>query len=194
MGLPSPASVLSGLLGSPDPTPTGSSNLSALSLSWTGPAGNTLSLRFDAVSTETNEALMQITDHPVEVGANVVDNARAMPITITIEGYVSNAPMVSNPGMDGVLAVQSVPLDLPQKDTQLSLNAGLQALGDLLDPPPNAANVLTTTGAFPDRVAAMLETIEAVRLSRALVTARSRVRVRTAPVPRSTSNSTKCGS
>lgn len=174
MGLPSPASILNGLLGSPDPTPSEHSNLSALSLSWPTPTGETASVRFDAVSNETNEALMQITDHPVEVGANVVDNARAMPIIITIEGYVSNAPMVSNPGMDGVLAVQSVPLNLPKKDTQLSLNAGLQALGNLLDPPPSNATVLTATGAFPDRVAAMLETIEEVRLARSLVTVTSK--------------------
>lgn len=54
---------------------------------------------FDVVSNETHDAVMQITSHPVEEGANVSDHARPEPIRLTVEGYVSNTPLFNNHGV-----------------------------------------------------------------------------------------------
>lgn len=172
---------------------------SALSLAWLDSSGAIISVRFDAVTSETHEALMTITDHPVEVGANVVDNAREMPQTIAIEGYVSNKPLASNPGVGALLKVQpldltvelpnqpeyqNLPLNLPKKDLQPSLTVITGAIKDLLHPPPSSATVRrpalftkygisvatqSPSGDFPDRVRDMYEALTKARVDRSLI-------------------------
>lgn len=50
-------------------------------------------IKFDAVTQETHTLKNQITDHPVEKGANVTDHVRADLDTITLEVFVSNQPI-----------------------------------------------------------------------------------------------------
>ncbi len=168
MGLPSVAGLISSLLGSPDPSPPSVGNKSGLSLVWLDKAGSTQSLRFDAVSSETHESLLTLTDHPVEVGANVVDNAREMPDTITIEGFISSKPLRSNPGMAGVLPDGTFDLNIPKKDLQLSVTSAIGALGDLIDPGPSSATAQVATSDFPNRLRATYETLRQMQKDRSL--------------------------
>ena len=162
-------SALGNLLAPDDTIPPDKSNQSGLSIAWKDAGGAIQSVRFDVVSSESHEALMQLTDHPVEIGANVVDNAREMPDTITIEGYVSNAPLPSNPGMAKILTLQSVQLVLPTKSLQPSLTSLVGAALDALDPPASGAMVQMTKDKQPNRVWIMHDTLTLVRRSRALV-------------------------
>lgn len=50
-------------------------------------------LELDAVVAETHQTDVEVTEHPVEVGANVSDHARLKAGTLTIEGIVSNTPL-----------------------------------------------------------------------------------------------------
>lgn len=47
----------------------------------------------DAATVQTHEASAEITDHPVERGANIADHSRSKPDKLTIEGIISNTPI-----------------------------------------------------------------------------------------------------
>ncbi len=50
-------------------------------------------IRFDVVTQETHTLVNDITEHPVESGANVTDHVRSQLDTIALEVFVSNAPI-----------------------------------------------------------------------------------------------------
>lgn len=124
-------------------------------------------IRFDVVTSETNEALVAVTEHPVEDGPDVADHARPEPETITIEALVSNKPTFSNPGVEKLMSFQTVEIDIRRAKPKLtSLTRSLtSAIGDLINPPANKALVLAPTGDFPDRVREMREKFEKARLA-----------------------------
>lgn len=51
------------------------------------------SLELDASVTETHSAEVDVTDHPIESGANISDHVRPKVETLTIEGLVTNSPL-----------------------------------------------------------------------------------------------------
>ena len=51
-------------------------------------------IRFDVVTQETHTLVNDITEHPVELGANVTDHVRSQLDTIALEVFVSNAPII----------------------------------------------------------------------------------------------------
>jgi hypothetical protein len=53
-------------------------------------------LKFDVTISTTYEGVVQVTDHPVESGVNTVDHARKEPDRVTLEVFVSNAPIHSD--------------------------------------------------------------------------------------------------
>jgi hypothetical protein len=62
-------------------------------LYWTDPdSGLTESVEFDVVPTQLHEDILEITSHPVEQGAEMVDHAREQPSRLTLEGFVSTVP------------------------------------------------------------------------------------------------------
>lgn len=50
-------------------------------------------LVLDVSLTESHAAEVEVTEHPVETGANISDHARPKPETLVIEGLVSNTPL-----------------------------------------------------------------------------------------------------
>lgn len=54
--------------------------------------GKTL-IELDALISATHQDDVEVTDHPVEKGANITDHARRKPPTVTLEGLVSNTPV-----------------------------------------------------------------------------------------------------
>jgi len=134
---------------------------SLTTLLWTDPdSGDGLSLTFDATTGETKDDSVDITDHPVEVGSNVADNARDAPALITIEAVVSETP---NPNLDDDVALTSVDitvfdredggtksfaLDIPAPPIQFSesglVQAGIGALKGALFGAPKATAIAPT--------------------------------------------------
>lgn len=172
MALPSIANML-GLTSGDPPIPKAAPNQSALVLSWKNASGALETVRFDAVTTESHEGSMNVTDHAVEIGANVVDHAREMPDILTIEGFVSSKPLSSN--APGLLAEAPFDLKLPKKDVQISVTAITGAIDNLLSPPPSQATVQQASGSFPTRVRDMFEKLTAARRARVLITAISAI-------------------
>lgn len=101
-------------------------------------------VRFDVTTQQTIESIMQITSHPVEEGANVADHARPDNPRLSIEAYVSNKPLFSNPGVleNNLLTAQSIAL-APYMATLARTRPDRRKL-DLPKPPlqPNAAAVV----------------------------------------------------
>jgi hypothetical protein len=138
-----------------------------LILSWTDKkTGEWRYVRFDVVTSESHEAVMSITAHPVEQGSDIVDHARPEPRRITIEGYVSNKPLMSNPGVEGVASFQSVDLGIQQ---QPSSPLDRDVFARLTPSAASRATVLKADGDFPDRARAVVDTLQQVRLDRAFV-------------------------
>jgi hypothetical protein len=50
-------------------------------------------LVLDASITESHQAEVEVTEHPVEQGANIADHTRAKPESLTLEGLISNTPL-----------------------------------------------------------------------------------------------------
>lgn len=95
--------------------------------------------QFDACSSESVESILSITKHPVEDGDDVSDYAHPEADKITIEGYVSNTPLPSNPNAydpsdpiakSGSLVWTSVPLVLERNVDTKSYGEAGPSLGD----------------------------------------------------------------
>jgi hypothetical protein len=54
-------------------------------------------LVLDATLSEVHSVDVEVTDHPVETGANVVDHARRKPDVVQLEGVISNTPLGLQP-------------------------------------------------------------------------------------------------
>lgn len=79
-------------------------------LYWTDKAGAFRTLYFDAVISETQDITSQVTEHPVEKGANITDHVRAEIDRVHLEVFVSNTPNRDVNGRGA--AVEGVELDL----------------------------------------------------------------------------------
>lgn len=120
-------------------------------------------IRLDVDTSCTTSYTSTPTDHPIEAGSNVSDHVVDEPDEITIEGFISNEPLFSNPrGIRG--SYQSTQLNLPKYERPIAptpgavLNAGLNAIGDLLADAPPAQIALK----FPTAFNAPSETEEAL--------------------------------
>lgn len=66
-------------------------------------------LEVDCVVTATHVGEVEVTDHPVEEGADVSDHVRPLPERLTIDGIISNTPL--NKTVKRTLNVQGVVLE-----------------------------------------------------------------------------------
>lgn len=142
-------------------------------------SGQTQFVQFDAITAETHEALMAITSHPVEEGADVSDHARPEAERITIEGTVSSKPLFTNPGVEKLMSFGTIPLKLAKKKSGISLNTftpgGLTRavtgfVSSLLHPEPKSFLGLKATAQFPNRGRDLHTVLTRARFDGALVT------------------------
>lgn len=82
--------------------------------------GQTIGLEVDATPSQGYESTAETTDHPVENGAAVIDHVRPGNDTFTLEGIISNAPvLVPTTQMGGVTrSVGAVPITVDGKTEQ----------------------------------------------------------------------------
>lgn len=156
-----------------------------LVLTWTDSTGQTVDVEFDVVTSETYEAVMAITAHPVEKGAPVVDHAREEPKKLSIEGFVSNTPLPSNLTDAERNKMASLPVALdysgankPQGAPLLSPGGLMQALSSAVDSLlgggdklPETVTAFRAVSDMPDRARDIFEKLEAARTNRSLITA-----------------------
>jgi hypothetical protein len=99
-------------------------------LTWTTKSGATKVLRFDVVTQETHKIINTITEHPVEKGPDVSDHVRAGLDEITLECFVSNAPIDPSDLTTGLndrksrAAEKQQKLDVPEYEAPFSPTPG----------------------------------------------------------------------
>lgn len=152
----------------------------AVFLTWQDPSTNELiPLEFDVVTTQSYEAAMAVTAHPVEKGAPIVDHARAEPIHLSLEAFVSDTPLPSNLtdeerkewdvlptklDYSGANEPKPVALLTPGGLTQAAVS--LVASGPRL---PESENVFRSKNGTSNRGRRVFERLEFVRTNRLLV-------------------------
>lgn len=60
---------------------------------WELPSGSFAVIEYDAVTSENHNTDAAITDHPVEVGANITDHVRTEPTRVSQEIIITNTPV-----------------------------------------------------------------------------------------------------
>lgn len=148
-------------------------------------SGATESVRFDVISSESHESILTITSHPVEEGSDVTDHARLEPERLTIEGYVSNKPSFSNPGVEDVMSQQTVSIAPPKSISEESV--GPQTVAPIFTPggagralsgavaglfgatKPTSIQVLKASGEWVDRARAMYDKLKKAQTDRARI-------------------------
>ena len=139
-------------------------------VTWEDDSGAAQSLELDVDLQESHDLASDITEHPVEEGADVTDHVRPRLRRVTIEGYVSDTPMLTNPGVADVAEFTSLELQIPAKPQQISLSAGLaaglSAVSDaLFGPTPPLKVTMLTLEDVPSRKRAIYDALEDVRLN-----------------------------
>lgn len=143
-------------------------------LTWEDDAGATVSVIFDCDMQQAHAFANEITDHPVEEGADITDHVRRQLNRYTVEGYVTDSPTISNPDVVNQAAFEQVELQIPTKDFQPSVSAvigaAVTAVGDALfgGPAPLKATMLRFEN-FESRKRAALEILEEALKSARLV-------------------------
>jgi len=164
------------------------SNESWVLLTWQLPKSILLTeVQFDVVTTESYEAVMAVSRHPVERGAPVVDHARPEPVRLQLEGFVSNAPLPSNIRKLDLLDWGDMPRPLtyssqkPEGPPLLSPGALTGAVTKIVSnlispekPLPRVVNSFGARGSAIDRAYDVFSKLEQARDQRALVTVSTR--------------------
>jgi hypothetical protein len=129
-----------------------------ITLLWTNDDTGALdSVKFDAVTSIEHQDSVTITDHPVELGSNIADDAIDDPDRVTIEGIVTNTPHLGNltddddaqTGQSSVTfdamrqdGTKKIHLNIPDPPLEISesglLQAGVRALGSAIFGGPNS--------------------------------------------------------
>ena len=133
-------------------------------------ADNSISIYFDCTTRETHESQLLVTEHPVETGPNITENARRQLDKFSSQIFVSNAPIVilSSKSQYQYGGKQTQTALMPpkiQKDIPINplgaavalASMGVAAIGGALfgQPKPAQLNALTWSKPF-DQVADVL--------------------------------------
>lgn len=150
-------------------------------LSWELEDGSEASAIFDVVTEETHELSNTVTEHEVEAGANISDHVRIDLNKFSVSGYVSNAPLLTNPGVVEQGSFKQIELQIPPQPFKVGLSsaisAGVSALGDAIMGAAGAPKLITFRfDSYQDRVRAMTLILDEARTRAAPVRIHTRVR------------------
>lgn len=150
-------------------------------LTWKDPLGQAGSVQFDVVTSDTYEAVMSVTSHPVERGAPITDHARPEPVKLSLEAFVSATPLPSNlteeERQTRVMDYLPTPLDYSSANQAQSapiytpggLTQALTKLVSAEKPLPQIVNAFRAQGVMPDRPRLVFERLEYARTQRLFV-------------------------
>jgi hypothetical protein len=139
-------------------------------VTWEDDGGAAQTLELDVDLQESHDLASDITEHPVEEGADVTDHVRPRLRRVTLEGYVSDTPWITNPGVAELAEFKSIELQIPPKPQQISLSGGLAAgIGAISDalfgPTPAPKATILTLDDMTSRKRAVYDALEDIRLN-----------------------------
>ena len=104
----------------------------SIAITWQDDSNAVVSCQFDVDEQETHDLQNVITEHPVETGSDISDNVRPQLRRFTVEGFVTDSPLIANPGVQQNSSYVSVELQIPpypQKYSETALiRTGIGAL------------------------------------------------------------------
>jgi hypothetical protein len=118
-------------------------------LTWNDDSGAAVSMVFDVDNQETHEFQTEVTEYPVEEGADVADNARDLLDSFTLNAWVGENPLPFNPEVFNIVVLKAIELQIPEPPSVISasaaVSAGLKAAGSALfgSPAPPRAQMFT---------------------------------------------------
>src|ERR1700722_5899376 len=121
--------------------PAGAGTVSAVMLQW----DTTNFLTFDVCTTRTHEGSSDVTEHPVETGANIADHIRPNLDKITLEVFVSNSPLYGT----GTNLPQTLFAPQFHPSTSLTYLQLAEDAATAVEGGPLTAVALLATGALP---------------------------------------------
>jgi hypothetical protein len=137
-----------------------------ITITYEDDAGAVVSVKFDITTQETHELSNLVTEHPVEKGADISDNVQPQLDVFTIEGYVSDAPTLSNPGVLDIAEFKGVELQISAHPLPIKFTAGA-AVGALLDLVTGAGGnpkaTMLTWSDMPSRKKALYDLLRGIR-------------------------------
>lgn len=126
---------------------------------------------FDAVMSEDHSLTAMVTEHPVEQGVNVTDHVRPNVAKVSIEGFISNAPL---PTASNGMRHQTITLDLPTVPIGFSINsvvnAGVGAIKKLFGKGPVTSTWVWALTNGVDLVGQALEVLNSLKDTATFVT------------------------
>lgn len=148
----------------------------SITIFWADDAGAVVSCQFDADEQETHDLQNVITEHPVETGADISDNVRPQLRRFTVEGFVTDSPMLSNPGVitgsGSDASFVNVELQIPPYPLQISesalIEAGVSAVASAIFGKPRTYATLLKTATSPaahSRKKAVYDTLDDARIN-----------------------------
>jgi hypothetical protein len=112
---------------------------------------------------ESHEAEAEVSEHPVEIGANIADHIRPLPRVITIEGIVTNHPLelpqshAGSATIDGsALSIEVAPDQLPRVEPSTIQIEGEPSVG-LLGVVPGVDQGVAVLGALQINVTSRVQ-------------------------------------
>lgn len=96
-------------------------------ITWQDDSGAVVSMIFDIDNQETHEFQTEVTEYPVEDGADVADNAREALDTFTLAAWVGEKPLPFNPNVFDRVQLKAIELQIPEMPQVISVSAGISA-------------------------------------------------------------------
>lgn len=143
-------------------------------LTWEDDSGALVSMVFDVDNQETHDLQTEVTEYPVEDGADVADNARDQLETFTLEAYIGEKVLPFNVDVFERVVLKTVELQIPERPLVASasalVGAAAKSIGSALfgGPPPVRAQMYTLDLARSRKKAA-LDLINDARKKRRLL-------------------------
>jgi hypothetical protein len=119
---------------------------------------------FDGVESETHPDLATVTEHPVEVGVNIVDHVRLEPAVISLSVIVSNTPLRGG-------NTRAISYDLPKREPPFDGSPGalFREAKALFASDPGPLVVQAKSFPAVDRIALIQGVLDEIRLASELV-------------------------
>lgn len=139
-------------------------------LTWEDDSGALVSMVFDVDNQETHDLQTEVTEYPVEDGADVADNARDQLESFTLEAYIGEKVLPFNVDVFERVQLKTIELQIPERPLVASASALVgAAIGALTGGPPPVRAQMYTLDLARSRKKVALELVNEARKKRRLL-------------------------
>lgn len=139
----------------------------SIAIVWHDDTGAAVSAVFDVDEQETHDLQNIVTEHPIEDSQDATDNVRPALDRFTIQGFVTDSPLWTNPGVVSSSQFTEIEIQVPEYPLQLSeaglIEAGVGAIGDALFGKTTPKATLLRLSETKSRKRAMFQALRDVR-------------------------------